>query len=99
MIPAPKAMSQGSNGAGGGALTAFRGISAANAEPDTIASAVANKTHFFMTIPITFQKSVRFRHPPGTSDNRLHVQFRNVTPIWNATRIAGSKKGVHLLTF
>ena len=59
MIADPKAMSQGSNGAGGGALTAFSGRSAAKAEPvtaepATIASAVANNTTFFMTIPITF---------------------------------------------
>jgi hypothetical protein len=53
MIALPKATSQGSNAAGGGALSAFMGISAARAEPDTIASAVANKTNFFMTIPIT----------------------------------------------
>jgi hypothetical protein len=38
-------------------------MSAARAEPDTIASAVASKTIFFMTIPIRFQKSVRFRRP------------------------------------
>ena len=50
-------------GAGGGALIAFRGISAAKAEPDTIASAVANKTHFFMTIPITFQNQSDFGAP------------------------------------
>jgi hypothetical protein len=54
MSALPKATSQGSNAAGGGALTAFSGKSAAIADPDTIASTVANKTHFFMTIPITF---------------------------------------------
>lgn len=33
----PKATSQGSKGAGGGAFNAFRGMSAAQATPDTIA--------------------------------------------------------------
>jgi hypothetical protein len=54
MIALPKAKSQGSNAAGGGAFKAFVRKSAAKAEPDTIASAVANKTNFFMTIPTTF---------------------------------------------
>ena len=67
---APKAISQGSNGAGGGALTAFRGISAAKAEPAVIASTAATKTSFFMTIPITFKNSP-VPTPQGTSDNRL----------------------------
>src|ERR1700694_1262632 len=71
MIALPKARSQGSNGAGGGALSAFTAISAAKLEPAVIASTAATKTIFFMTIPTTFQKSVRFRRPPGTSDNRL----------------------------
>src|SRR6185369_10027009 len=69
-MPPPKAISQGSNGAGGGAFTAFTGISAARAEPDTIASAVANKASFFMTIPITLLDSP-VPGPPGASDNRL----------------------------
>jgi hypothetical protein len=69
---APKATSQGSNAAGGGAFTAFRGMSAARAEPDTIASAVANKTNFFMTIPISFQKVSPIFRPPGDS-NRLAI--------------------------
>ena len=70
MIALPKAISQGSNTGGGGALTALTRMSAARAEPDTIASAVANKANFFMTIPITV-KTVQFRDPPGTSGNRL----------------------------
>jgi hypothetical protein len=57
MTALPKARSQGSNGAGGGAFTAFSGMSAAKADPDTIASAVANKTNFLMTFPITFPKT------------------------------------------
>jgi hypothetical protein len=65
MIALPKATSQGSNGAGGGAFTAFTAISAARAEPDTIASAVANKASFFMTIPITFQIQPRSGAPKG----------------------------------
>ena len=51
--------------AGGGALTAFTRISAARAEPDTIASAVANKTSFFMTIPITLLDSPVPAAPQG----------------------------------
>src|SRR4029079_4127837 len=70
MIALPNATSQGSNGAGGGALTAFVAISAARAEPDTIASAVANKASFFMTIPITFLDSP-VPVAPRASDNRL----------------------------
>src|SRR5437588_6524419 len=57
MMALPKARSQGSNGAGGGAFTALTGISAARAEPEIIASAVANNTIFFMRIPITFLRS------------------------------------------
>src|SRR6267154_2012447 len=62
MSALPKAISQGSNGAGGGALTALTAISAARAEPESSASAVANKTIFFMTIPIVV-RSVRLRRP------------------------------------
>src|ERR1700720_585057 len=50
MIALPKATSQGSNGAGGGALRAFSGISAAYAEP-AIANTAAAKTSFFITSP------------------------------------------------
>src|SRR6185503_11843597 len=64
-------MSQGSNAGGGGALTAFTRRSAAKAEPDTNASAVANKATFFMTIPIPPLLTVPFRRPPRASDNRL----------------------------
>ncbi|MGZ5910863.1 MAG: hypothetical protein ACXWLB_13390 [Reyranella sp.] len=55
MSALPNATSQGSNAAGGGAFSALAltAISAAKAEPDTIASAVANKAIFFMTrVPI-----------------------------------------------
>src|SRR3954470_629414 len=62
MSALPKAISQGSNGAGAGALTALTAISAAIAEPESSASAVANKTIFFMTIPIVV-RSVRLRRP------------------------------------
>src|SRR5215813_6592821 len=64
MIALPKAMSQGSNG-GGGATLALTGMSAARAEPEIIASAVANKITFFILIPITFQEPARFKTPPG----------------------------------
>src|SRR5690349_24819272 len=40
-------------------------MSAAIAEPEIIASAVANKTIFFMEIPIAFTSPVRFRRPQG----------------------------------
>jgi hypothetical protein len=56
MIALPKATSQGSNGAGGGAFTGIAARSAASAELETIASAVANKTNFFMTFPIKLSK-------------------------------------------
>src|SRR3954464_132014 len=69
MIALPQAISQGSTGAGGGALTALTAISAARAEPESSASAVANNTVFFMTIPIAV-RSVRLRRPKH-SDNRL----------------------------
>jgi hypothetical protein len=67
MIALPKARSQGSNGAGGGALTAFTGKSAAKTDPDTIASAVANKTSFFMTIPTPFQGQPDSGAPQGNA--------------------------------
>jgi len=70
MMALPKAISQGSNATTGGAFTAFTRKSAARAEPDTIASAVANKATFFMTIPIT-SKNSPVPVPPGASDNRL----------------------------
>src|SRR4051794_14488682 len=70
MIALPKAISHGSNGAGTGALTALTAMSAARAEPESSASAVASKTIFFMTIPIV-TRSVRFRRPGGICDNRL----------------------------
>src|ERR1041385_4597354 len=57
MIALPKAISHGSNGAGTGALTALTAMSAARAEPESSASAVASKTIFFMTIPIAKNQS------------------------------------------
>jgi hypothetical protein len=42
---------------------AFIGISAAKAEPDIVASAVAAKIIFFMTIPI--RETSRLRMPPS----------------------------------
>ncbi|WP_315779399.1 MULTISPECIES: hypothetical protein [unclassified Bradyrhizobium] len=47
-------------------------MSAAEADPETIASAVASKAHFFMTIPITlFRKSLPHIGPPGRKQDRL----------------------------
>jgi hypothetical protein len=40
-------------------------MSAAKADPDTIASAVANKAIFFIIVPITFQTQSDFRRPRG----------------------------------
>jgi hypothetical protein len=51
MIALPKAISHGSNAGGGGAFNALSDMSAPKAEAETIVSAVANKTIFFMTIP------------------------------------------------
>jgi hypothetical protein len=83
MIALPKATSQGSNGAGGGAFMAFTAISAAKVEPAVIASTAAAKTSFFIAIPITLQDSP-VPTPPRTSDNRLQPNFFNLTTIWNA---------------
>src|SRR3954466_4071133 len=69
MTELPKAISQGSRAGGGGALIALTAISAARAGADTIASAVANNTIFFMTtIPIRFQDQSD-PAPPGTNGN------------------------------
>jgi hypothetical protein len=74
MIALPKATSHGSNGAGGGAFTGIAAKSAARAEPDTIASAVANKTNFFMTIPIKLSKDQpNSGEAPRASDNWLQL--------------------------
>src|SRR6266480_1754067 len=79
MMALPKAMSQGSNGAGGGALTAFTAMSAARAEPVTIASAVANKTTFFMTIPISVSKISPIRRPPPRGQTITGCQPNSLT--------------------
>src|SRR6202012_1144359 len=60
----PNAKSRGLTTGGGGGPLALTGISAARAEPDIIPSAVAAKTTFFMTIPITFQKTSRLPDAP-----------------------------------
>src|ERR1700722_15117298 len=98
MIALPKAISQGSNAAGGGALTAFVYKSAEKAEPAVIASTAAAKTIFFMSIPIAFN-TVPFRRPPGTSGNRL--QPNSVTCSQSGTRhpSSESKKDKHLPPF
>src|SRR5882724_9654485 len=87
---APKATSQGSNAGGGGAFTAFTRKSAARAEPDTNASAVANKASFFMTIPITLSRQSRSGGPPRASDNRLQPNFLPClqSGLWHHTREA-----------
>jgi hypothetical protein len=55
---------------------AFTGMSAAKADPETIASAVANNTIFFMSIPITFQEPARSRTPPGANHYLAEDEFR-----------------------
>jgi hypothetical protein len=83
MSALPKAKSQGSNTGGGGALTAFTAISAARAEPEPIAKAVANKTIFFMTIPITVELQPHFRAPG---------RARKLCGCWNSFRQQPSLK-------
>jgi len=65
MSALPKATSQGSNGAGGGSLAALSGMSAASADPEIIASAIANKSIFFMKIPIAFHLTSPILGAPG----------------------------------
>src|SRR5256885_5900042 len=84
MMALPKAISQGLNATGGGAL-ALTGMSAARAEPEIIASAVANKTTFFILIPITFQEPARFRSPPGQCDTWLQNRI-SLTRMQSGTR-------------
>src|SRR3954449_2651669 len=95
MSALPKAISHGSNGAGGGALTALTAISAAIAEPESSASAVANKTIFFMTIPIVV-RSVRLRRPQAQRQSTA-TNFHG--PICGAASFAGSQKDKQLPPF
>jgi hypothetical protein len=53
------------------------GISAANADPEIIASAVANKTNFFISIPIAFQEPTRFPDAPRANHTWLKSNFLN----------------------
>ena len=73
----PNAISQGSNGAGGGTF-ALTGMSAAQTDPEIIASAVANNTNFFMTIPIAFPKDQPDSGAPQWAiDTWLKLNFLN----------------------
>src|SRR6187399_418197 len=73
----PKATSQGSKAGGGGAFRALTRMSAAKAEPVvTIASAVANKATFFISIPITSSYPVGSRKPPGANDLSAELRYR-----------------------
>src|SRR6185437_1544445 len=81
MSAPPKATSHGSNAGAGGAL---RARSAAKAELETIASAVANKATFFMIIPITFQVQPTLAAPPRASGMRLRPKISTGAQ-WNAT--------------
>ncbi len=69
MIALPKAISQGSNATGGGALAAFIEISAARADPAVTANIAAANTIFFMTIPIT----VRTNSPISVSQGQATI--------------------------
>ncbi|WP_424603128.1 hypothetical protein [Bradyrhizobium sp.] len=80
MAAPPNAISQGSNGAGGGALTAFRGKSAARAEP-AIANTAAAKTNFFIKVPIQTSNS---------ASDRTAAEF--VNPGGNLVWVAQSTK-------
>src|SRR6478672_4919767 len=101
-MPPPKAKSQGSNAAGGGAFTAFRAISAARAELDTIASAVANKTSFFMTIPIPPYFDSPIPAPPqgqtttdcGQMSKRGHTVVCDVTMVKQKRQACAAFLGV-----
>jgi hypothetical protein len=80
MTAPPKAISQGSNGAGGGAFKAFIGMSAAKADPVT-ANIAATNTIFFMTIPITFQRTSPKTGAPRGRDRLTATKFQNLTAI------------------
>src|SRR5579872_2732444 len=85
MTAPPKAISQGSNGAGGGAFTAK---SAAKAGPATASIAAAN-INFFMTIPITFPRA-----SPGLGSRKANdtSQKRKSRVMWSAADGAGKQK-------
>jgi hypothetical protein len=59
-------------------------MSAAKADPDTIASAVANKAIFFILFPITFQNLRPMSGAPAADDDRLRPNLRKPAAIWNA---------------
>ncbi|MGH9811166.1 MAG: hypothetical protein ACRD9W_28650 [Terriglobia bacterium] len=81
-------------------MTAFTGKSAATAEPETIASAVANKAAFFMVIPITFPKISPIPDAPrGKRSSSTETKRLTSVAIWRAAVIAESKRVKHLLPF
>jgi hypothetical protein len=59
-------------------------MSAAKADPDTIASAVANKAIFFIIVPITFQTQSDFRRargrPQSTATKSLQTRLNLERP-------------------
>ncbi|MEO6782512.1 MAG: hypothetical protein ABI407_14425 [Bradyrhizobium sp.] len=73
-------------------MTAFTGKSAAKAEPETIASAVANKAAFFMVIPITFLKISPIPNAPRGKRSSTETKRLTSVTIWDAAIIAESKK-------
>src|SRR6202165_6310763 len=92
MIALPKATSQGSNGAGGGALRAFSGRSAAYAEP-AIANTAAAKTNFFIKSP---QKVISESASDRQDASRIAL-IRRTT--WYRPLIGRSKKCHHVSNF
>src|ERR1700759_4962804 len=98
----PNAKSHGLTTGGGGGALALTGISAARAEPEIIASAVAAKTTFFMTIPITFQKTSRLPDAPRdglvvnwlqSGTRRIRREAKNASICRLFRRLRDSKKG------
>jgi hypothetical protein len=71
-------------------------MSAARADPDTIASAVANKTNFLMTFPITFPKTQSGSNAPEAAAADC---TESTDAIWNLLPLPLSKKDMHLPTF
>jgi hypothetical protein len=66
------------------------------ANPDTSASAVANKTNFFMTIPIALFKTCPIS---GAPKGAVTDSSGKLTAIWGAPFVQRSKKHNHLLSF
>src|SRR5262245_3807175 len=93
-MPAPKAKSQGSKGAGGGTL-ALTAMSAAIAELAVTANTAAASTSFFITIPISILEQPGFVAPRNRKTDCDQISRL----IWSARCDQRSKKPNHLPTF